>query len=54
MNDNKKILEQFKNVVSSKKTITISILPEVKTGMKSTDFTNFIEDKIYTELKLMN
>ena len=40
--------------LSSKKTITISILPAVKPGMKSADFTNYIEDKIYTELKLMN
>ena len=37
-----------------KKTITISILPPVKPGMKSADFTSYIEDKIYTELKLMN
>ena len=40
--------------LSLKKTITISILPAVKPGMKSADFTNYIEDKIYTELKLMN
>ena len=40
--------------LSSKKTITISILPAVKPGMKSADFTNYIEDKIYTELKLMD
>ena len=40
--------------LSSKKTITISILPAVKPGMKSADFTSYIEDKIYTELKLMN
>ena len=38
----------------SKKTITISILPAIKPGMKSVEFTNYIEDKIYTELKLMN
>ena len=40
--------------LSSKKTITISILPAVKPGMESADFTSYIEDKIYTELKLMN
>ena len=37
-----------------KKTITISILPAIKPGMKSVEFINYIEDKIYTELKLMN
>ena len=37
-----------------KKTIIISILSAVKPGMSSVDFTNYIEDKIYTELKLMN
>ena len=37
-----------------KQTIIVSILPAVKPGMKSSDFTNYIEDKIYTELKLMN
>ena len=40
--------------LSSKKTITISILPAVKPGMESSEFTSYIEDKIYTELKLMN
>ncbi len=40
--------------LASKKKIIISILPAVKPGMKSVDFTNYIEDKIYTELKLMN
>ena len=40
--------------LASNKTIIISILPAVKPGMKSADFTNYIEDKIYTELKLMN
>ncbi len=40
--------------LSSKKTITISILPAVKPGMEAVEFTNHIEDKIYTELKLMN
>ena len=40
--------------LSSKKTITISILPEIKPGMESADFTSYIEDKIYTELKLIN
>jgi len=40
--------------LSSKKKITISILPAVKPGMKSADFTYYIEDKIYTELKLMD
>ena len=38
----------------SKKTITISILPAVKPGMKSKEFVSFIEDKIYEELKLIN
>ena len=40
--------------LSSKKIITISILPTVKPGMEPADFTSYIEDKIYTELKLMN
>ena len=40
--------------LSPKKTITISILPAVKPGMSSADFTNYIEDKIYNELNLMN
>ena len=40
--------------LTSKKKIIISILPVVKPGMKSADFTNYIEDKIYTELKLIN
>ena len=40
--------------LTSKKTIIISILPAVKPGMRSSDFTNYIEDKIYAELKLMN
>ena len=38
----------------SKKAITISILPIVKPGMKPIEFVNFIEEKIYGELKLMN
>ncbi len=38
----------------SKQTIIVSILPIVKPGMRSADFTNYIEDKIYNELKLMN
>ncbi len=40
--------------LTTKKTITISILPTVKPGMKSTEFTSFIENKIYNELKSMN
>ena len=40
--------------LASNKTIIISILPAVKPGMRSSDFTNYIEDKIYAELKLMN
>ena len=40
--------------LSAKKTITISILPAVKPGMSSTDFTSYIEDKIYNELNSMN
>ena len=37
-----------------KKTLTISILPAVKPGMNSIEFTRYIEDKIYNELKLIN
>jgi 1-acyl-sn-glycerol-3-phosphate acyltransferase len=37
-----------------KKTIIISILPVVKPGMSSTNFTSYIESKIYNELDLMN
>tara|TARA_B100001175_G_scaffold227526_1_gene194178 strand:- start:438 stop:1061 length:624 start_codon:yes stop_codon:yes gene_type:complete len=40
--------------LSLKKTITISILPAVKPGMSSTEFTSYIEDKIYNELNSMN
>ncbi len=40
--------------LNSKKTITISILPIVKPGMNSADFTNYIESKIYNELDLLN
>ncbi len=40
--------------LTTKKTITISILPTVKPGMKSAEFTSFIENKIYNELKSMN
>ena len=40
--------------LASKQKITVSILRAVKPGMKSADFTNYIENKIYTELKLMN
>ena len=40
--------------LASKQKIIVSILPAVKPGMKSADFTNYIEDKIYTELKFMN
>ncbi len=40
--------------LNSKKTIIISILPVVKPGMSSVDFTNHIEDKIYFELNSMN
>ena len=40
--------------LSSKKTITISILPAVKPGMNSADFTNYIESKIYNELDIIN
>ena len=35
------------------KIITISILPAVKPGMSSIDFTNYIEEKIYSELKII-
>ena len=38
----------------SKQTIIVSILPAIKPGMRSVDFTSHIEDKIYNELKLMN
>ena len=37
-----------------KKTITISILPPVKPGMKAVEFTSFIEKEIYNELGLIN
>ena len=37
-----------------KKTITISILPPVKPGMKALEFTSFIEKEIYNELVLIN
>ncbi len=40
--------------LASKKTIIISILPGVKPGMGSANFTNYIENKIYDELKLIN
>ena len=36
------------------KTITISILPIVGPGMAPAEFTNYIEGKIYKELKSMN
>ena len=37
-----------------KQTIIVSILPAVKPGMNATDFTSYIENKIYKELNLMN
>ena len=37
-----------------KKTITISILPPVQPGMKTVEFTSFIEKEIYNELGLIN
>ena len=37
-----------------KQTIIVSILPAVKPGMNATDFTSYIENKIYSELNLMN
>ena len=40
--------------LNSKRTIIISILPAVKPGMRSTDFTNYIESKIYNELDIIN
>ena len=40
--------------LASKQKIIVSILPAVKPGMKSADFTGYIEDKIYNELKLIN
>ena len=40
--------------ITSKKTIIISILPTVKPGMSSADFTNYIESIIYNELDIMN
>ena len=36
------------------KTITISILTGIKPGMRSAEFTSYIEDKIYNELNSMN
>ncbi len=38
----------------SNRTIIISILPAIRPGMSPTNFINYIEDKIYNELKLMN
>ena len=40
--------------ITTKKTIIISILPAVKPGINSADFTNYIESKIYNELDLIN
>ena len=40
--------------LTSKKTITISILPIVKPGMRPIEFVSLIEEKIYGELKLMH
>jgi len=40
--------------LTSKQTIIISILPAIKPGMSSVDFTSHVEDKIYNELKLMS
>ncbi len=40
--------------LNSKKDITISILPTVKPGMNSAEFTSYIEEKIYDELKVLN
>tara|TARA_B100000965_G_scaffold332344_1_gene296830 strand:- start:893 stop:1360 length:468 start_codon:yes stop_codon:yes gene_type:complete len=40
--------------LSSKKTMIVSILPEVKPGMGSAEFTSLIENKIYNELNMMN
>ena len=39
--------------LNTNKTITISILPGIKPGMNSTEFTSYIEDKIYNELNSM-
>ena len=36
------------------KTITISILTGIKPGMRSAEFTSYIEDRIYNELNSMN
>jgi 1-acyl-sn-glycerol-3-phosphate acyltransferase len=40
-------------LISNQK-IIVSILPVVKPGMSSVDFTNYIEDKIYIELNSMS
>ena len=40
--------------LTSKKTIILSVLPAVKPGMSSAEFTSYIESKIYNELDLMN
>ena len=40
--------------LNSKRTIIISILPAVKPGMSSADFTSYLEDKIYGELNTIN
>ena len=40
--------------LTSKKTIILSVLPAVKPGMSSAEFTSYIESKIYNELDLIN
>ena len=40
--------------LSLKQTIIVSILPPIKPGMSPSDFTSYVENKIYSELNLMN
>ena len=40
--------------LSMNKTITVSILPAIKPGMSSVEFTSYVEDKIYSELNSIN
>ena len=47
-------IDKINQLLNSKKTITISILPEVKPGMRSIDFISLIEEKIYNELKIID
>ena len=43
-----------KNTLSANKLITVSILEPINPGMNSEDFTELIENKIYSELQLIS